>query len=336
MHANTSAILLPSRPRIVSSSKTKGIFEIDGLYPGYGITVGNVLRRILLSSLPGAAVTQVKIDGIQHEFSTIPHIREDVITILLNIKKLRFRMHTNEPQRIEIAAQGAKNITGKDLKVPPTLEVANTDLHIVSLTDKQAKFNAELVVESGLGYVSREVAHREKVEVGMMTIDALFSPMRRVHYEVENMRVGDRIDYNRLRLTIETDGTLLPKDAFQKAAEIAVQQFSALVGNFSAGDNEVVSPLSFELHTREDESSIESEQQSALASENNEMDYSKIKIEDLRLPSRTIHALHEHGIKTVGGLMRRDAEALSKIPGIGEKAILEVKRALGSMGLTLK
>ncbi|TSC80181.1 MAG: DNA-directed RNA polymerase subunit alpha [Parcubacteria group bacterium Gr01-1014_29] len=336
MHANTPTILLSSRPRIISSSKTKGIFEIDGLYPGYGITVGNVLRRILLSSLPGAAVTQVKIDGIQHEFSTIPHVREDVITILLNIKKLRFHMHTDEPQHIEIAAQGTKNITGKDLKVPSMLEVVNPDLHIVSLTDKQAKFNAELIVESGLGYVSREVAHHEKVEVGMMTIDALFSPMRRAHYEVENMRVGDRTDYNRLRLTIETDGTLSPEDAFQKAAEIAVQQFSALVGNFSASSDEATSPRSVEMHANEDESSVESEQQSALESENDEMDYSKVKIEDLRLPSRTIHALHEHGIKTVGGLMRRDAEALSKIPGIGDKAILEVKRALGSMGLTLK
>ena len=170
----------------------------------------------------------------------------------------------------------------------------------------------------------------------MMTIDALFSPVHHVRYEVENMRVGEHTDYNRLRLTIGTDGTITPEEAFEKATEIAVQQFSALTSGFAAREDEMPQSRD-EMETR------------TLAGENarppagseediteSDTDFTKVKIEDLRLPSRTIHVLHEHGIKTVGGLMRRDAEALSKIPGIGEKAILEVKRALGSMGLTLK
>lgn len=324
-------IVLPSRPRVVSSSPTEGVFEIDGFYPGYGITVGNVLRRILLSSLPGAAITQVKMEGVQHEFSTIPGVQEDVITILLNLKKIRFRMHTNEPQRLQLSVKGEQIVTGKDLETSSVLEVANKDAHIATLTDKQAKLNMELIIESGLGYVPREVARREKVEVGMMTIDALFSPVNHVRYEVENMRVGEHTNYNRLRLSIGTDGTITPEEAFEKSAKIAVEQFSALAEGF-ATEEEMTRGREAETY--------------ALAGENvhqtrdgegeSDTDFTKTKIEDLRLPSRTIHVLHEHGIKTVGGLLRRDAEALSKIPGIGEKAILEVKRALGSMGLTLK
>ncbi len=331
---DNTTLLLPSRPRIITSSAWEGVFEIDGLYPGYGITVGNVLRRVLLSSLPGAAVTQVKIDGVQHEFSTLPGVREDIITILLNIKKLRFHMHTNEPQRVEITVKGDKSIMGADVKTSSVVEVANKDLHIATLTDKKAEFHAELVVEAGLGYVPREIARREKVEIGMMTIDALFSPVRRVHYEIENMRVGDRTDFNRLRFTIETDGTVTPEDAFLKAAQISVQQFTALTGGFlSAGEEDELRAAVSRAPSLAADESIADEQK---VREEEEMDFTKVKVEDLRLPSRTIHALHEHGIKTVGGLIRRDSDALSKIPGIGDKAILEIKRALGSMGLTLK
>ncbi|TSC71349.1 MAG: hypothetical protein G01um101470_659 [Parcubacteria group bacterium Gr01-1014_70] len=329
-------IVLPSRPRVVSSSSQEGVFEIDGFYPGYGITIGNVLRRILLSSLPGAAITQVKIDGVKHEFSTLPGVQEDVITILLNLKKIRFRSHAPEPQRFQVSVKGEKEITGADLKTPSTLEVINKDAYVATLTDKQAKLSIEFVVETGLGYVPREVAHRDKVEVGMMTIDALFSPVHHVRYEVENMRVGEHIDYNRLRLTIGTDGAITPEDALAKAVHIAVQQFMALEGGFIAEGEEVESPAGVgEIETLAGETMRDEMEEGGSANEN-EMDFTKIKIEDLRLPSRTIHVLHEHGIKTVGGLLRRDAEALSKIPGIGEKAILEIKRALGSMGLTLK
>jgi len=331
MHGHN--IVLPSRPRVVSSSLMEGVFEIDGFYPGYGITVGNVLRRILLSSLPGAAITQVKIEGVQHEFSTISGIQEDVITILLNLKKIRFQMHTNEPQRLQLSVKGEQIITGKNLETSSVLEVANKDAHIATLTDKQAKLNMELIVETGLGYIPREVGRREKVEVGMMTIDALFSPVNHVRYEVENMRVGEHTNYNRLRLSIGTDGTITPEEAFEKSAKIAVEQFSALAEGF-ATEEELTREREVETYVLAGENAPQT--RDGESNGEDETDFTKTKIEDLRLPSRTIHVLHEHGIKTVGGLLRRDAEALSKIPGIGEKAILEVKRALGSMGLTLK
>src|SRR3989338_441809 len=332
MHGHN--IVLPSKPRIVSSSPTEGVFEIDGFYPGYGITVGNVTRRILLSSLPGAAITQVKIEGVQHEFSTISGIEEDVITIVLNLKKIRFLMHTNEPQRLELSVKGEREITGKDLGISSMLEVINKDAHIATLTEKQAKFNAELIVETVLGYVPREVGRREKVEVGMMTIDALFSPVIHVRYEVENMRVGEHTNYNRLRIAVGTDGTITPEEAFEKAAKIAVEQFSMLAGGFIT-EEEITRDREAEPYALAEENAYQTQDEQGGEGEN-DTDFTKVKIEDLRLPSLTIHVLHEHGIKTVGGLMRRDAEALSKIPGIGEKAILEIKRALGSMGLTLK
>ncbi len=332
MHGHN--IVLPSRPRIISSSSMEGVFEIDGFYPGYGITVGSVLRRILLSSLPGAAITQVKIEGVQHEFSTIAGVQEDIITIILNLKKIRFRMHANEPQRIQLSVKGEQEVTGKDLETSSALEVVNKNAHIATLTEKQAKLNMELVVETGLGYVPREIAHREKVEIGMMAIDAFFSPVHHVRYEVENMRVGEHTNYNRLRIAIGTDGTITPEEAFEISVKIAVEQFSALMGGFIT-EQEAARDQEMEPYAPRGEIAYQAQEEQELEGEN-ETDFTKVKIEDLRLPSRTIHVLHEHGIKTVGGLMRRDAEALSKIPGIGDKAILEIKRALGSMGLTLK
>lgn len=322
-------IILPSRPKAIQEQGNEGVFEIDGLYPGYGVTIGNSLRRVLLSSLPGAAVTRVKIDGVQHEFSTIPGVLEDAVTILLNLKKLRFIMNTDEPQTIELTAKGAKELKGSDLKMPSEVEIVNGDALIATLTDKNAELHMEIVVEKGLGYVPREEAHKEKVEVGMMTIDALFSPLRKVNYEVENMRVGDRTDYNRVRFQIETDGTITPRNAFQRAVDIILEQFTTLAGGFSEESDETRAE---ELVSETTEGTLNDERDSS----DEDTDLSKLKVEDLRLPSRTINALHENGIKTVGGLLRRDTESLSEIPGIGEKAIQEIKRALGSMGLTLK
>ena len=326
-------ILLPSRPRIVSSTKEKGVFEIDSFYPGYGTTMGNLLRRILLSSLPGSAVTQVRIDGVHHEFSTIEGVTEDVITILLNIKKLRFIMNTDEPQTVELKVKGPGSATGKDITIPSTLSIANPDEHIVTVSGKNKEFHIEMIVERGLGYMPREVSYREKVHVGMITLDALFSPVRKVNYEVENMRVGDRTDYNRLRLTIETDGTLSPADALQQSVQIAVDQCNAIT-QFADIESSEESSLGIKTNAEAQELADEIVRERQMQEE--ETDASKVKIEDLRLSSRTINALHEHGIKTVGGLIRRDMDSLGEIPGVGEKAIQEIKRALGSLGLTLK
>src|SRR3989344_2905974 len=217
MENQANTIVLPSSTRIAVEEEFKGIYEIDGLYPGYGNTLGNSIRRILLSSLPGAAITRVKIEGVSHEFSTMEHVMEDVITILLNLKQLRFRLHGEESQICTIDVHGSKEVKGKDIKCPSQAEIINKDHHIATLTNKNAKFIVELTIEHGLGFVPSENLTREKVPVGTMLLDAVFSPIRRVNYEVENMRVGDRTDYNRLRLTIETDGSLSPREALRKS-----------------------------------------------------------------------------------------------------------------------
>ena len=223
-------IVLPSKPKIIKEEGVQGIYEIDGLYPGYGHTLGNSLRRIILSSLPGAAITTVKIAGVSHEFSTIEGVKEDVITILLNLKKVRIQMITDEPQTMTIKVKGIKDISAGDIKVSGQMTILNPELHIASVTDKNAEFDVEMTVEKGLGYVPREVLQKNKVDIGVMTLDASFTPIRRVHYEVENMRVGERTDFNRLRIFIETDGTLTSKEALERSIEIMIVQLKAVFG----------------------------------------------------------------------------------------------------------
>jgi len=320
-------ILLPSKPRVVSEDATKGIYEIDGLYRGYGHTLGNSLRRVILSSLPGAAVTKVKIEGVSHEFSTIPGVKEDVITILLNLKRLRFKMHSDEPQTVKLSVKGAKKVLGKDLKTPSQVEVVNKDSLIATLTDKSAKLELELVVERGLGYVPRETLQKSKMEVGTLALDAIFTPIRRVHYEVENMRVGERTDYNRLRFIIETDGSISPKEAFEKAIKILISQLEALVGFETEKPSEGLSS--------EDEEKI-LEEEKKKKKERPAEDPLKIRVEDLGLSSRTLHALSKAGVRTVGGLVKKREADLLAMEGIGKNAVQEIRRAIGAFGLILK
>src|SRR5680860_901808 len=204
-------IILPSKLSIVSEVDTKGVYEIDGLYPGYGHTLGNSLRRIILSSLVGAAITSLKIDGVDHEFSVIDGVKEDVVTILLNLKQIRFRLLTDEPQIVKLSVGGPKKVTAGDIEVSGQVEILNKDLYIAEITNKNS-LSIEMTVEKGLGFVPKDIHQKEKNEVGVITLDAIFTPIRRVAYEVENMRVGDKTNHNRLRMTIETDGTITPRE----------------------------------------------------------------------------------------------------------------------------
>src|SRR3989344_7286176 len=222
-------IALPSKPRVVTESGNGGTYEIDGLYPGYGYTLGNSLRRIILSSLPGAAVTHVKIPSVPHEFSTIEGVKEDVVTILLNIRKIRLKIATDEAQTISLSVKGPRAVTAADLKVPGQVEILNPESPIAEITGK-ATLSLEMQAERGLGYIPKEAHQKERVEVGTIALDANFSPIRRVNYEVENMRVGDRTDFNRLRILIETDGTLAPREAFERSIETMIHQLKAVVG----------------------------------------------------------------------------------------------------------
>ncbi len=214
--------------KTISENATEGAFEIDGLYTGYGLTLGNALRRCLLSSLPGAAITQVKIKGVDHEFSTIAGVKEDVVQISLNLKKIRFRFHATEPQVLSLKAKGESKVTAGDIVTNSDVEVMNPEAIIATLTNKNSELDMEITVEKGLGYVPVEVRKLEKLPVKTIALDAIFTPVVKVNFVVENMRVGDRTDYNRLKLVLSTDGTISPSSALHKAANILKDHFDKI------------------------------------------------------------------------------------------------------------
>lgn len=318
-------IALPSKPRVVTEGERSGTYEIDGLYPGYGYTLGNSLRRIILSSLPGAAVTHVKIPGISHEFSTIEGVKEDVVTLLLNIRKIRFKMLTDEPQTITLSVKGPQTVTAADLKLPGQVEVLNPEQHIADVTGKAA-FELELRAERGLGYISKEEHQKERVDIGTIALDAIFSPIRRANYEVENMRVGDRTDFNRLRILIETDGTIAPREALERAIETMIHQLKAVVGFKEEVEEDMSSGMIMDnvlLNREEKAQQLDAEML-------------KTRITELQLPQRVEQALDNASIRTVGGLVRKREDDLLGIEGLGQKGLQEIKRSLSNLGLTLR
>jgi len=214
--------------KVVSNKDSKGVFEVEALYPGYGATVGNSLRRVLLSSLEGAAITQVKIKGAPHEFSTISGIKEDVIGILLNLKQLRFKVFGDGPFVATLKAKGVKEVKAGDFKTSSSAEVVNKDLVIAHLTEKSAELDIEVEINKGVGYEASEARKRGKEEIGSISLDAAYTPVRKVSFRVEQMRVGDRTDYDRLIIELETDGTLDPEAALKAAGDILVKQFQAV------------------------------------------------------------------------------------------------------------
>jgi DNA-directed RNA polymerase subunit alpha len=219
--------------KTISEKEKEGVFEIEGLYTGYGITVGNALRRVLLSSLPGAAITQIKINGINHEFSTIPGVLEDVVELMLNFKKVRLRMHVDEAQTVNLKVKGEKKVTAADIETNANLEIVSPEVHIATITNKATELNVELKIEKGLGYVPVEAHKTEKLPIGVIVLDAMFSPVVKANFVVENMRVGDQIDYNRLKLTVETDGSVTPSQAVYQSINILQEHFTKLVANVS-------------------------------------------------------------------------------------------------------
>jgi DNA-directed RNA polymerase subunit alpha len=323
-------IVLPSKPKIIKEEQMHGIFEIDGLYPGYGHTLGNSLRRVILSSIPGVAITSVAIDGVKHEFSTIEGVKEDVISIILNLKKVKFMMHDSEPLSLSIKTKGAKVITSADITCPSQGEVVNKDQYLFEVTTNK-EISIEFTIEQGLGYIPREMIAKNKAEIGNIVLDASFTPIRRVSYEVENMRVGDRTDYNKLRLNIETDGSISAKDAFESSIKTMINQLQSIVGfrEFSVVEtNDVVS----ESKTSEGDSEVKITDES----DENITDISKMSVEDIGLSTRTVNTLIAGSVKTVGGLTRKSAEALNELDGMGDKGITEITEALGKLGLALK
>jgi len=209
-----------------TANKNVGVFEIEGLHPNYGITIGNTLRRVLLSSIEGAAVTAIKIKGAAHEFSEIDGVLESVLDIVLNIKMLRTKIFTEEPQTLTLAVKGEKEILASSFEKNPNVEIQNKDLHIATLTDKKAELEIELTIEKGTGYRTLEEAKNDKTPIGTILVDSAFSPVTRVKIDSEDMRLKGRVDYNRLIVEIETDGSITPKDAFEEATNILAQHFA--------------------------------------------------------------------------------------------------------------
>lgn len=310
-------IALPSKPRIVSEEKFTGIYEIDGLYPGYGHTLGNSLRRIILSSLPGSAITNVKIDGVNHEFSTIKGVKEDVINIILNLRKVRIKMLTDEGQQLTLKIKGPKAVTAKDIDAPGQVEILNPDQPLFEITDN-TEVIIDMNVEHGLGFLAKDLVHKDRLDAGSISLDSNFTPIRRVNYEVENMRVGDRTDFNRLRVFIETDGTITPKEALERSVEIMINQLKSIVGF-----KDEIEPVEVEEVVEEvDEKEIE--------------EFLKTRVEKLEISPRTITALSNANIRTVGGLARKREDDLSEIEGLGAKGVDEIKDLLKTNGITLK
>lgn len=318
-------IIMPSKPRVVVEDGNKGVFEIDGLYPGYGHTLGNSLRRIILSSLPGASITSLKIDGVTHEFQTMEGIKEDVIVMILNLKKIRFKMLSDEPQTVTLAIKGPKDVVAGDIKTGGQVEILNPEQHIAEVTGK-INLNIEMHIEKGLGFISKEAFQKDKVDIGTIAVDAIFTPIRRVSYEVENMRVGDKTNHNRLRIAIETDGTLSAREALSQSIEIMINQLKAII-DFKEPEEEVKSEKAEREEGGEDKEDKKGVDMS---------DVLKTRIESLDLSTRTLNALDGANIRTLGGLARKKREDLLEVEGIGEKGIAEIKKVLSKHGLSLK
>lgn len=315
-------ILLPSKPRVISEEGESGVFEIEGLYPGYGHTLGNSLRRIILSSLPGVAVTSVKIAGVNHEFSVLDGVKEDIVTVLLNLKKIRMRFSTDEPQTLYLKVKGEKVVKASDLEVPGQVEILTPDEIIATLTSKNTLLDMEIKAERGLGFMPKEMIDKTRVDIGTIALDGIFTPIRRASYEVENMRVGDRTDFNKLRMSIETDGTVSPSVALSSAIEIMINQLKAIVG-FKEDE-----PITLEKNIRVGED----------LTRGTEVDHEvlKTRVESLDVSLRTRNALALANIRTVGGLARKKEKDLLEIAGLGAKGIQEIRKALGEFGVTLK
>jgi len=318
--ATRSSLMDFQVPRIVHEEVDdhRGVFVIEPLDRGFGHTFGNSLRRVLLSSLGGAAVTAVKIEGISHEFATVPGVKEDITDIILNLKGLICLLHGESPEvEVRIVKKGAGKVTAADIEAPADLEILNPELEIANVSDK-GKLEMTLTIGRGRGYVPAEMNRGPEMTIGVIPIDSIFSPVTRVTYEVEAARVGQRTDYDKLRLDVTTDGSINPKDAIGEAAEILIRQLAIFT------DLERIEGYSESTGT---EGTVETS--SAHGMEN-------FPIEELELGVRSYNCLKRVGIETIGDLIAKSEQELSAIPNFGRKSVEEVKETLGAHGLKLR
>jgi len=309
----------PGLVNVDDHSATSATFAVEPLHSGYGMTLGNSLRRVLLASIAGAAVTSFKIEGATHEFTTIPGVKEDVVDIMLNLKGIRFRVYGDEAQTLRITKKGKGTVTAKDIAVNADVEVVNPDQVIATIDDDKASFVMDLVVETGRGYRTIEEVTAKKAS-DMIALDAIFSPVLRVRYKVENTRVGQATDLDKLILTIDTDGSITPQEAFEEAAAILVNQYTALAGKtrVAAGEPLVAGAT---------------ESSSTSGSSDDEPTLLNIPVEDLNLSARTTNALINNDIHTIKDLFSLSDAELRDLKGFGSKALDEVKDKLAELEL---
>lgn len=324
-------ITLPHKPKYIPADDKSGRFEIEGCYPGYGTTLGNSLRRVLLSSLSGAAITSVKISGVKHEFSTIPNVKEDVIQIILNLKQVRFKLFKDEPVKVSLKVKGEKIVTAGMIKGSSDIEVVNGDAYIASITSVKGEIDMEIEIAPGIGYVPVEQQEREKKEVGVIAVDAIYTPIRRVNYTIDNMRVGKRTDFEKINLEVATDGSLTPQEAFTKAVAILVDQFSVLT-EIKTDEEEKVEKEA-EKAEKEEKTFVPAEK----AIETEVEDPKKIEVTELKsLSTRTLNVLEKSKISKVGDILKLNESQLENLDGMGAKGIKEIKKAIGDFGVNLK
>ncbi len=305
----------PSLANIEEHSDVSASFVIEPLHTGYGMTLGNSLRRVLLSSIAGASVTAFKIEGVSHEFSTVPGVKEDVVDIMLNLKRLKFRVFSDEPQNVRIEFKGKGIVTGKDIKVNADVEVVNPEQVIATIDDSKTNFVVDLIVETGRGYRTIEVGAAKKPS-DMIALDAIFSPVLRVRYKVEHTRVGQITDLDKLTISIDTDSSITPKDAFEEAAAILVNQYTALAGATRVEVAPVLKSAGVsDVEGNDDPSEL------------------LVSIEDLNLTARTTNALINNEIHTLKDLFSLSDAELRDLKGFGQKALDEVKDKLAEMEL---
>lgn len=326
-------IVLPQKLKVVSEDSNKGVYEIEGLYPGYGHTLGNSLRRIILSSLPGVSITSVKIKGADHEFATLAGVKEDVLSILLNLKKVRFSLVGEEEATITLKVKGEKQVSAADFDVVGGIQVMNPEQHIAEITAKTGELDIELNLAKGIGFVSKEDFSKVPLEIGHILVDAIFSPIRKVNYEVVDMRVGDRTDYNLLRINLETDGSISAKEALESAMTIMINQFRAIL-DLKEMENEKRYHTSLQEGMQEGADDVDFLIEDI--DEGEKVELLKTRVDTLDLSARTERALGEASIRTLGGIVQKTEEDLLAIDGFGAKSLEEIKEVLNTFKLSLK
>ena len=307
--------------KIKFESGNEGVFIVSPLFPGYGVAVGNSLRRVLLSSLGGAAIYEIKIEGASHEFTAVPGVKEDLIDIILAIKKIRLKLHDKDAT-LNLDVKGPKEVLASDIKAPSSAEIINKDLKLATLNAK-AKLSIEMKAKKGIGYEPAEERKDEERPIGVIAIDSVFTPVESANYTTEFTRVGGVTNYDKLTLGIKTDGTVTPKEALQQAADILASHFD-LVKEFKTEIKEIES----EPQKRFVKKEIKNADKEENLSPKTKNDYKKLSIEEAGFSPRTAKALIDNKIKTVAGLSRISDQKLAEIKGLGKKSIAEISRKL--------